>query len=135
MENKTPPSSSGNIADEFNQLGQNLLQALRMAWESDERKKLQQEMETGLNDMVKSLKQAGNEFAQSPAGQNIKTEFDDFRQRVESGEVETKVRSEVLSALQTVNAELKRVMQKQQAENPSSSSAAAAAGGCDDCEP
>ena len=137
MDTNIPPTqpSSDNVADELRQLGQNLLNALRLAWQSDERKKFQYEMEAGLNDMANSLKQAANEFTQSSAGQNIKSEFEDFRQRVQSGEVEAKVRREVLAALQTANAELIRATEKQAGGSSTSSTTSKEAGGCDDCNP
>lgn len=102
------PKFEDNLTDEFRTLGQNLLNTLHAAWERPERKKLQQEIEDGLSELVNTLKDEADTFASSPTGQKVKTEAEDLRQRVQTGEVDTAIRSELLKALQTVNAELKK---------------------------
>jgi hypothetical protein len=109
MTDPEQPKPTGDIAAEFRQLGQNLADLLRGAWESEDRKKIQQEIETGLNDLGASLKKAGQDFTQSPTGQTLKSDVEDLRQRIKSGEVEAKVRSEIINALRTVNEELKKI--------------------------
>jgi predicted component of type VI protein secretion system len=112
----TDPSQSNNqfssddLAGEFRDLGNNLKNIFQKAWESAERRKLQQEIETGIDELGKSLNQAFNEIKDSPAGQQFKEDARDLHERVRSGEVETKVRSELLSILHQVNAELNKVV-------------------------
>jgi hypothetical protein len=109
-ENPTPEpeNAPGEIADELRQLGQNLRQVLENAWGSEQRKKLQQEIESGLSDLGVSLSQAARDFAEGSTGQALKADIEDLGQRIRSGEVENKVRGEVLDALRTVNHELKK---------------------------
>ena len=104
--NTTPPSN--DLLDELHNLGNNLKALLQSAWESEERKKTQKEIETGLNELAKTLSQAANEFSQSPTGQTLKADLQDLQQRIQTGEVETKVRSEVVSALRAANEGLKK---------------------------
>ncbi len=112
----TNPSSAGSptgktgseVLDELRELGLNLRSLLQSAWESDERKKLQGEIETGLNDLYNTLHQAAKDFSEGPTGQTLKSDLEDLGQRIRSGEVETKVRSEVLSALRAANEGLKK---------------------------
>jgi hypothetical protein len=101
---------SEDLTDEFRNLGNNLKNIFQNAWESAERRKLQQEIETGLDELGKSLNQAFKEIKDSPAGQQFTEDARDLHDRVRSGEVETKVRSELLSVLQQVNAELQKVV-------------------------
>ncbi len=115
MDNPNPTTTNpppNEIADELRELGKNLQALLRSAWESEERKKVQSELQTGLNELGKSISQAAAEFSQSPAGQTLKADIEDLHQRIQSGEVETKVRSEVLSALRAANEGLKRTTKK-----------------------
>jgi hypothetical protein len=104
--NPTPPSD--DLLGELHSLGKNLKELLQTAWQRDERKKAQSEIETGLNDLVKTLSQAANDFAQSPTGQTLKADIQDLQQRIQTGEVETKVRTEVVSALRAANEGLKK---------------------------
>jgi hypothetical protein len=111
-----PPA--GNIGDELRALGENLVAALREAWGSPERRKLQGEIETGLADLGSSLKKAVSDFETSPTGQQIKADVEDFGERVRSGEVESKLRSELLQALQAVNSELEKVAARMEENQP-----------------
>ena len=110
-ESKSP---NDDIGDQLNELGKNLRDALRTAWESDERRKLQQEIEVGLANLGDSLSQAAKEFTDSPTWQNLKEDVKDIHTRWETGEVGTKVRSEIAEALRIVNQELQKAYQKNQ---------------------
>jgi hypothetical protein len=115
--NETKPQNE-DIGEQLNELGKNLRDALRTAWESDERRKLQQEIETGLKNLRDSLNEAANDFANSQTGQNLKADVQDLHQRWQTGEVGTKVRSEIAEALRTVNRELQKASQKNQPSKP-----------------
>jgi hypothetical protein len=101
-------SQANTIGDELRALGDNLIAALREAWGTPERQRLQNEIETGLADLGSSLKKAAADFETSPTGQRLKADIDDFGERVRSGEVESKLRSELLEALRAVNSELEK---------------------------
>ena len=104
---QVPPDDLG---DEFRNLGNNLKNFFQTAWESAERKKLQQEIEAGLNELGKSLNQAVTEIKSSPAGQQFKEDARDLHDRVRSGEFESKARSELLSVLHQINEEIQKVV-------------------------
>jgi hypothetical protein len=104
---QVPPD---NLGDEFRNLGNNLKNIFQTAWESAERKKFQQEIEAGLDEIGKSLNQAVSEIKDSPAGQQFKEDARDLHGRMRSGELESKARSELLSVLQQINSELQKVV-------------------------
>ncbi len=105
-------SPSDNIGDQLNELGKNLLDALQSVWQSEERRKLQKEIEDGLASLGASLSQASKDFSNSPAGKAIKEDVEDLQERWRTGEVESKVRSEVSEALRKVNEELLKATRK-----------------------
>ncbi len=105
-------SPSDNIGDQLNELGKNLRDALEFVWQSEERRKLQKEIEDGLANLGASLSQASKDFANSPAGKTIKEDVEDLQERWRTGEVESKVRSEVAEALRKVNEELQKATRK-----------------------
>jgi HAMP domain-containing protein len=100
--------SHGDLASEFRRLGQNLKEALQAAWDSEERRRLEKEIEAGLSDAADALRGAAKEFSASPAGQHLREELHDLGQRVRTGELETKVRQDVVGGLRALNAELER---------------------------
>ncbi len=109
--NENKPSSD-NISDQLNELGKNLRDALRSAWESEERRKLQKEIEDGLANLGDSLSQAAKDFSNSSTGQNLKEDVKDMRERWKTGEMGSKVRSEIVEALRKANAELQKTVSK-----------------------
>lgn len=116
-------SSSNDLADELNQLGNNIKNFLQSFWESQERKRMQQEIESGLSSLGQSLSQAASEFQQSPTGQQVKQEFEAIGERIRSGEMESTLRRDFLNALRTANAELENALRKMSpVEKPADSS-------------
>jgi len=109
-EGAAPEKERGeDLTAEFRNLGKNLKSILRSAWESPERKKLQQEIETGMTELGSSLDQAVNELKDSPTGQRLKEDARDFQERLRSGEVDKRIREDLLSVMQRFNAELEKV--------------------------
>ena len=113
-----PPNTggtpSGDILEELRELGRNLGALLQSAWESEERKKVQQEIETGLKDVSKSLQ----DLASSQTGQTIKSDLNELHERLRTGDVEAKVRAEVLSALRLANDGLKKAAAPKEPPQP-----------------
>ena len=113
-----PPNTggtpSGDVLEELRELGRNLGALLQSAWDSEERKKVQQEIETGLKDVSKSLQ----DLANSPTGQTIKADLNELNERLRTGEVEAKVRAEVLSALRLANEGLKKAAAPKEPPKP-----------------
>lgn len=89
-----PPA--GDLSAELLELGRNLKLAAKTAWESEESRRLQEELKQGLAALETGLREASR---------------DETRQRVRSGQIETQLRSDLLQALRTVNAELKKATQ------------------------
>jgi hypothetical protein len=108
----TQDPANNDIADELRTLGKNLKDALQSAWESDERKKLEDEIRAGLADLGVTLNEAASDFRQSQTGQQLKEDVNDFRKRVHSGEVSTKVHDELINALRMANSELSKMSGK-----------------------
>lgn len=107
----------GDVANELHELGKNLASILQGAWESDERKKFTDEIRAGMEDLNHTLNQAVSDFRQSPTGQRMQDEVKEFKDRVRTGELDTKIREEILSALKTVNRELEKASKKNQTPN------------------
>ena len=102
-------TTDANLKEEFRNLGRNIADAARAAWDTPERQKLQSEVEAGLMEMRSTLKQEYENFNESPAGQKLKQETSDLGDKVRSQEIEGKIRSELVSALQQVNKELQNL--------------------------
>jgi hypothetical protein len=108
-ENKPPEN---DLAEEFRNLGKNLAEALRTAWESPERKKFQQEIENGVNEMGTTLSKEFGTFIESPTGQRLRSDVEDLGERVRTGEAQQRAREELLTALRRANIEIQRATER-----------------------
>ena len=99
-------SSYDKLGDELRALGANLRAMMQAAWESDERRRAQHEIETGLEDLARTLRSAGQEFSASPTGQRLKADVHDLHERLRTRQLDERVGDELLSALRRVNDEL-----------------------------
>ncbi len=115
-------SPQGDLADELRNLGKNLVGILQTAWESEERKRMQREISTGLSDLGATLNEAAAEFNNSSTGQRIKEDVKEFRHNLRSGEIEAKIRTDLLHALQVANAELEKALSQKSPDEPNSRS-------------
>jgi|SRR5579859_3834624 len=108
MSSETP---EGDLSAELRELGRNLKSAAKTAWESEESRRLQQELKSGLAALEAGLREASSELASAETRQRVRTEVHEMGERFRSGQVETQLRSDLLAALRTVNAELKKAAQ------------------------
>jgi hypothetical protein len=101
-----------DLVADFRALGDNLMEVLRKAWERPEREKLQQDIEAGISELGATLSKAATEIEESEIGKRVKEGVGDFQSKVDSGEVEKIVRSELQSALSVINSELEKLAKK-----------------------
>jgi hypothetical protein len=106
------PTTEEGLVEEFQALGKNLMEALQAAWETPESKRVQEQVLAGLEELGSTLKKEADNFAASPAGQQFKTGVEQVGERLRSVEVQDKVRQDLLTALQSANAELKKVINR-----------------------
>ncbi len=104
MSTQTPES---DLSAELRELGKNLKQAARTAWESEESRRFQQELKDGLAALEAGLRETASEMSSAETKQRLRAEAHELREKVRSGEAETQLRANLLAALRAVNAEIK----------------------------
>jgi hypothetical protein len=107
---KMTENNQPDLASQFRELGENLKNMCQSTWESEEAQNFKEELRNGLSELGNAATQAVEDFHVSEAGQKIKTEAEDFKNRVESGEVEDKAREEISKALNIINIELQKAI-------------------------
>lgn len=103
-----------NVTDEFKKLGKNLFTFIKTAWESQESQNIQNEIQDGVNELGNSLRVEFDNFTNSPSGQKIKTDLQEFQEKVSSGEIEAKFRSDLANSLNAINQELQKLTEQLQ---------------------
>ena len=99
-----------DLASQFRELGDQLKNLLKTAWDSDEAQQVKEELKTGLHELGRAANEAVEDFKVSEAGEKLKAEAKDFKSRVETGEVEAKARDEISKALNIIHTELQKAI-------------------------
>jgi hypothetical protein len=111
--------SSSSLGQEFETLGKNIRNALQGAWGSEERKRLSEEIQKGLNEVGDALTKVADDLQQNETVQRVSSEVDEFADQVRSGEVAAKLREETIDVLQSLNKELEEWIQRWTTESES----------------
>ncbi len=106
------PKPQPDLTSQFRELGENIKSFFHTAWENEESQKFRQELQNGLNELGKATNEAVEEFKESETGQKFKAEAQDFKTRVETGQVEEKARTEISKVLGIINSELGKLNQQ-----------------------
>jgi hypothetical protein len=100
------------LGDELHNLGKNLSEFFHAMWESEERRKVQKDIENGISELGTTIHKAATDFSQTKTGQQMKADVKDLKARLQNGEVQEKARQEMLAALKRINQELTRAAER-----------------------
>lgn len=108
------PEAWDEVGRQFQALGASLAQAVRTAWNDEDNRRRVQEMQSGLESMVREVGDAINDTASSPEGQkfqeNAKRATEDL---VNAGEKTVQeVRPHLMNALEQLNSELTKLVDR-----------------------
>lgn len=104
--------STTSLEQEFEILGKNIHAALQGAWGSEERKRLSEEIQKGLNEVGNALGKVAQDLQQNETVQQVSSEIDEFADRVRTGELASKLKTETIEVLQSLNQELEGWIQR-----------------------
>jgi hypothetical protein len=109
------------VENEFARLGENLRKAVEEAWQSEERKRLSDDLQEGIKELGDALSRTANDFVDSPTGQRLRADVEEFSSRVQEGEVVDRVESELVSVLDRLNQKLEEVISSMASERDAES--------------
>ncbi len=131
-ENKVPPEGSDTntesswqeVGRQFQALGESLAQAMRSAWENEETQRRVNEMRTGLESMAREVGKAVEDTANSTDGQKIRADAERAAEsvRVATEQTVQEVRPQLITALQQLNGELQKLIDRIESRRDVSSS-------------
>jgi len=70
------PKPEENLSEEFRAFGKNLVSALHAAWDAPERKRVQEDILGGLNELGATLKREAEQVSNSPTSQRLKDDIE-----------------------------------------------------------
>jgi len=101
-----------NIGDELEKLGQQLAKTAKAAWESDERKKLQAEITTGVQRFGQEISAAFEKATASDQAKEFVTRAEKVATDVQKTDVVEEVRKGLLVGLEALNRELGKLLER-----------------------
>ncbi len=107
--NNEKPKGEVDIAAEFAELGKKLRTTVETAWASQERQKVQKEVQEGLVKMRDELDKAAKSLRDSEPGQKVETGVKRVREDFESGKVADDLRVGLVSGLRGLGAALDKL--------------------------
>jgi hypothetical protein len=114
MEEPTQPPAD-SITEEFSRLGRTLGQALKLAWESGERKRLEQDIAEGMRRLSEQIDTATRSAAESPTAKEVTTKVTTAWETAHGPQILDEIRAGLVESLRKLNEELDRRVQKAQA--------------------
>ena len=104
------------VGKQFETLGQSLAQAVRAAWENESTQRQVNELRAGLQSMVHDVEKAIQDSANTPKGQQIRQDAEKAAESLKTASKQTvqEVRPHLINALQQVNEELQRLINRMQ---------------------
>ena len=112
------PRVEKSLVEQLDHLGRQLADAIRLAWESEDRKKLQAEIAEGLDGFGKQVTAALDKASQSDAAKQLKEQTAKVAADVRESDVAGQVRKGMLAGLETANRELGKLLEKLESQAP-----------------
>lgn len=98
--------------NEFIRLEQNIKESLEALWNSDDKKRFQNEIERGIVELTNTVSNYMDNVSSSSAAQKVKTEIDEFKNEASINEIHTRIRQEIIGALKHANDEIEKANQR-----------------------
>jgi len=105
-----------------------MAEALRTAWESEDRKKLQAEIVEGMQQFGNEVGEAAKKANESETAKQLKTQAEKMASDLKSSEVTDAVRKSMIGGLEILNQELGKVLERLETKPATGAPAEAAAG-------
>jgi len=107
-----PKVEGRTITDELSKLGKQMADAIKAAWESDDRKKLQAEITEGLQKFGDEVAEALDKAGQSDTAKELRVKAEKVTADMREKGVVEDVRKGIISGLDVLNKELGRLVEK-----------------------
>lgn len=114
------------IVDELARLGKQVSEAIKAAWESDDRKRLQAEIGEGLQKFGKEVNEAMTKASEGETARELRDKAEKVAEDIRESEVVEDVRKGIVTGLDALNRELGKLLEKLEAKPAAEESAQSA---------
>ncbi|MCD6402023.1 MAG: hypothetical protein J7L73_08870 [Anaerolineales bacterium] len=107
-ENETP---NPDFPSEISELGKKLINIVQITWNSEAGQKVREDIKNSLDELSVAARQTAEELKSPEARSRLRSEAEEFIDQIETRELKSKAKEELLDVLQAVNKELERAIQ------------------------
>ncbi len=104
------PRPTSNLTEELTRLGNQVAEAVRLAWESDERKRMQAEIAEGMKNFSAQVDEAVRRASESETAKKVRAEAEQAAARARGSDMVDDMREGLLVGLQALNRELGKLL-------------------------
>lgn len=138
MNNKSQTSNAGNtsaqggannenvgqnLVDELNRLGSKFAEVVQVAWESDERKRLEQDVKRGLSSLATNLEEGLKKVGESPQTKEFLNKAEDavtnVADQVQKSKIAQELGDNLLHGLRSLTEQIDKIASDLQTKNKS----------------
>jgi uncharacterized phage infection (PIP) family protein YhgE len=116
--------SGQELLDELNVLGHKFAEVVNTAWNSEERRKIQEDLRTGLSTLAEQLEDGLNRLADSRQAKDLLNKADDVAdslgERVRSSKFSQELAGNLATGLRSLSEQLDKLAREMQSRNKSS---------------
>lgn len=105
-------AATQDVATALGELGRQFAETVQAAWNSQERKEFEREVQEGVRHFGDEVNKALREARESRTTQRLREEAEDVRTQVESGEVTRRARTGLVDGLEWLSQELARLAEQ-----------------------
>ncbi|MEX1018842.1 MAG: hypothetical protein WDZ49_04245 [Litorilinea sp.] len=106
---RAPNAQSQALIDELNSLGAKFAEAIDAAWKSEQRKRLEDDLRTGVTDVAESLEQHLKEFSQREETRKMLDRAEDVADKMRTSKVSQEIAAALTQGLRTLSDKLDKL--------------------------
>jgi uncharacterized membrane protein YccC len=125
-------SQEKSISSELTRLGKQVADAINVAWESEDRKRLQSEITTGLESFGGQVSDALRKASESDAATQVRDQTEKVVVQIRQSDLTGEVRKGLIAGLGILNTELGKLVERLEVEPQPAAPPAAESAGSDE---
>jgi hypothetical protein len=107
--NKQKAADGKEIIDELTNLGQKFVEVVEVAWNSEQRKKIEEDLRTGLVSVASSLEDGFKQLSETKEAKEVANAAEDVADKVRSSKIASELSSVLAQGLRTLSEQMDKL--------------------------
>ena len=125
---KQKAADGKEIIDELTNLGQKFVEVVEVAWNSEQRKKIEEDLRTGLVSVANSLEDSFKHLKETKEAKEVANAAEDVADKVRSSKIASELSSALAQGLRTLNEQMDKLSAELKQKSNTTASGASTSG-------